>query len=241
MFLEQGSVFGPVNSRVLVVNDVIFLLQTEIHAVNNGGRVDVVVAGVFRIDERVPRVVNNREENVAFDERINEVPEAEHGRKVPNKAHKRTVIHGRQHGPDNSFPLFLLDEENEGAGVRRIRHPLRNVSDPARELVPGTVRSGVYVVLVVIVLVVVVDMGDGEHSGDDTVEHSYPMVEHAAEKLVHDTPLEERTVDRVTLLVAHHIDPHKVRVHRANAEKVEGQTALVIEPSREGQVELVEE
>ena len=67
------------------------------------------------------------------------------------------------------------------------------------------------------------------------------MVESPVEEGIANTPRKQAPLSRVSLLVAHDVNPHKVRVHRTDPSKVENEAAERTEANRGSAVELVEE
>ena len=65
-----------------MVNDVVFLVQSKVHGVQDSGRVDVVIIVVIGVDKGVPSVVDGRQQDVGLYQWVKDVHQCKEGRDV---------------------------------------------------------------------------------------------------------------------------------------------------------------
>mmetsp|Transcript_21830 Transcript_21830/g.50201 ORF Transcript_21830/g.50201 Transcript_21830/m.50201 type:complete len:237 (-) Transcript_21830:679-1389(-) len=161
VLLEERRRVRPVGARVLVVGDVGVLVEDVDLAVENRRRAHLLVEGVQRVEERVPRPVGHHQQEHLLHERVDNVAQREAAAEglsghrdeaqVPAGAKQRVV----KMAPVRLAVLPRLRPEvrqrGDVGGVEREAWQVRDVRDP---IVPRSVGTSDCVELIVRVLVV---------------------------------------------------------------------------------------
>ena len=79
---EHLFVARPVDAGKEMVDNMVLLLEGEIGPVDNGGGVDKVVVRLARIDEGVPHKIDDAEQDVGLEIRVDDEPKQK--RRVPS-------------------------------------------------------------------------------------------------------------------------------------------------------------
>lgn len=203
------------------MDDVVFLVEGKVQGIQNGGRIDVIIVVILRINECVPGVVDGGQQNVGLHQGVKDVHERKEGRNVLGaKRQPHEVVQAAPHAAQGPVGLSFLLELEDAGNVQRVQKPNVHVSQVLLEGIPWVGPRRVDIVNVIVVFVVVVNVGFRKGTGNDSVKETDKVIVDILESQIFSKGHVKELPVRVGLLVTQDVDVHEISVHGPDADHI---------------------